>query len=944
MKFDLSGPWKVKLDPQNCGETEAWYAAPLETDVSADLPGTVAEAGLGDVPDLETQWTGSIYDRSWFHEPELESYRNTKPPHFPFWLTPLRRYVGVAWYEREVEIPESCVGRSFVIELERPHWQTSLWIDGELLGSGESLSVPHYVEHAGLKAPGRHRLTLRVDNAIREIHPGQDAHSISDHTQGNWNGVIGQMQLRFVNAVEIQSVQLRPDWQRNRLCVRGLLTCEQAIRGSLSVKLQPAGKPTSAVRSVQASVATQAMDHRFELELDLEGVERWDEFHPILHEVSIVFRSSSGVEVVWCEQHGFRDFGVRGTRFAVNARALFLRGNVDCCVFPKTGYPPMDVEAWMRYFRILGEQGFNHVRFHSWCPPEAAFAAADQCGFYLQVEAPTWPNHGVSIGQGDPIDGFIYRETERLLEQYGNHASLCMVASGNEPFGARQVSFLAEYVRHFRERDDRQLYTGASVGTKWPMVRESDFIVHSKPRGLPFEAERPHSLFDYREQIAGHAQPFVSHEMGQFCVFPDFEEIAQYSGLLKAKNLEMFRECFLQQFDAATARRFLQASGQLQLLCYRAEVEAALRTPGLAGIQLLGANDFPGQGTALVGWLNAFYERKPYVDTGAVRRWLGPVTILARTPGFVGCEGETLWWEIEVANFSDADLTLALLEWELVECGTDGDQRIEAGSFICPEIPCGSVSFLGRVSHTLTQISSARKWMFRVRVADISNEWPLWVFPRPNALNIPDTIHIAHTWDIALQHALDEGKDVLVLAADAIQNGREVAQYFRPAFWNTSWFQMAPPHTLGLHIDPTHPVFDGFPTEDHSDYQWWELVQDQPVANLEFFPKELQPIVQPIDTWFINRKLGLLFEFRIGKSRVMVCTAKLDAEDPSRPVAAQLYRSLIHYMSGAHFQPRLSVQASVLAELFECKARKQYDVGTDEKPEELIPELPAEAP
>src|SRR5690606_13371064 len=118
---------------------------------------------------------------------------------------------------------------------------------------------------------------------------------------------------------------------------------------------------------------------------------------------------------------------------------------------------------------------------------------------------------------------------------------------------------------------------------------------------------------------------------------------------------------------------------------------------------------------------------------------------------------------------------------------------------------------------------------------DISNEWPLWVFPRPAAFKLPDTIHIAYEWDIALQHALDEGKNVLVLAADAIQNGREVAQYFRPAFWNTSWFQMAPPHTLGLHIDPTHPVFDGFPTEDHSDYQWWELVQDQAVANLEFF-------------------------------------------------------------------------------------------------------------
>ncbi len=920
MVIKLEGEWNVRLDPNLLGESDHWELGLGKGGLSVWLPTSLNEAGIGDIPTLQTEWTGSIFDRSWFHDPELKSYRDSSPPHFPFWLTPKKHYVGTAWYEREFEIPEAFVGVPFRITFERPHWQTQLWVDGEYLGACRSLCVAHLYEHSGVNAAGNHRIMLRVDNAIRDLDPGPDAHSISDHTQGNWNGVIGEMKLEFLSSVEIRNVQLDPDFESNFLHVRGLLAGMAAVRGNLSVEIAPLinekGNENAEPITVQTCVATQSIYHEFELQLNMEGLHLWDEFDPALYQVSISFRASDGSEIHWSEPHGFRDFKADGRRLSVNGRPLFLLGNVDCCIFPLTGYPPMGIQAWKHYFQNLQRNGFNHVRFHSWCPPKAAFYAADQLGVYLQVEAPTWPNKRVSLGDGATVDHYVYEETERILEHYGNHASLCMVASGNEPFGDNQVDFLGKYVLHFKALDRRQLYTGASVGTKWPIVPESEFIVHSQPRGLPFEDQAPHACFDFSEEIEGFSAPFISHEMGQFCVFPDFDEIEHYTGVYQPKNLEMFRDRFLKNFPIEVAEKFLVASGKLQVLCYKAEIEAALRTSDLAGIQLLGANDFPGQGTALIGWLNAFYEPKRYVNFQVLKRFLAPTVVLARTSKFVYQSTETAEWILEIAHFGATDLLDQPLDWRLNAC--ESGQLIEEGSLKISKIRTGQVSLLTMINVQLDLVKTASKCVLNVSVGDFSNEWNFWVFPdAPEVKMESNTVVIAESSNEVMD-AIENEKDILILAGPELQNGRDIVQYFRPAFWNTSWFQMAPPHTLGLCIDDEHPVFCDFPTDFHSDYQWWELVQNQPVANLENFPESLTPIVRPIDTWFINRRLGMLFEFRIVESRVVCCTADLHSAC-SDVVSKNLFRSILSYMKGEEFEPTVEVSREAVFELFEKK-------------------------
>jgi hypothetical protein len=929
--IDLSGEWNCVLDREDLGLREGWFRSRISGNDSIVLPGSLNQRGMGDIPTVDMVWTGSIYDRSWYHDPELKEYREACPPFFPFWLTPNRYYVGVAWYERTFEVSKSQSGHPFIIFLERPHWQTRVWLDSVFLGSSDSLSVPHLFEGAFLDE-GTHTITIRVDNRVGEINPGPDAHSISDHTQGNWNGIVGRMEIRLLSSVRFQSVKIYTDIPDRKVFIDSSLQSSSPIWGICDVLIFHKETPNIIVASNSVEVTGDLDSIRVRNELVFDSIELWDEFHPHLYKARITFSSTDGGTCRETHTFGFRDFAAQGTRFCINGRALFLRGNVDCCVFPETGYPPTAVDKWLDVYRALMANGVNHVRFHSWCPPEAAFDAADRLGLYLQIEAPCWPNHGSSIGDGDPIDTYIYQETERILDRYGNHPSFVMYAAGNEPYGSHHVDYLKRFVAYCRALDARRLYTGASVGTLWPIVPETDFIVHSRPRGLPWD-QRPQSLFDYSAEIADQNVPFVAHEMGQFCVFPDFSEIESYQGVYRARNLEMFRARFRKHFSEEKGAIFHDASGQLQTLCYKAEIEASLRTPGFAGIQLLGLNDFPGQGTALIGVMNAFYQNKNYCAADRFRRFFNTIVPLARFEKFVFRNDEELNIGIEVANFSAKSIPAAQVEWSLF-----GENNIYAKkSFFVDEIPTGKNTAIEKITLNLDEVKKAEKLTFTVTVCGYCNQWNLWVYPAQVSDPRLHDIIVCETLNEEALRAIELGKDLLLLVAGNVENGKDVIQYFRPAFWNTSWFQMNPPHTLGLSIDKAHPIFENFPTDRYSDYQWWELVQEQQVANLEFFPDACEPMVQAIDTWFINRRLGLLFECIVGESRIVVCTADLVTDWKNRPVAQQLYESIIGYMRSEHFTPGSIIDISILGELFEKKERKVYDVMTDDKPDELIP-------
>src|SRR5680860_1800593 len=528
--IDLSGQWQFQIDSLDQGVSEKWFDKDLSDTIS--LPGSMAENGKGNDISVDTKWTGSMWnDSAWYKSKKYEKYRQPGNIKVSFWLSPNKVYTGPAWYQKQVDIPEIWKGKAVNLHLERAHWETTLWIDGDKVGMKNTLGTPHDYNLAKYLPPGEHTVTLRIDNRIKDIDPGVDAHSVSDNTQTNWNGIVGNIELKATAPVYIETVQLYPDVAQMKVIAKG--TVRNVTGQPQSAKLNLMAKTSGDGENLQNTVKELEIDSvgNFEVAYFMgENPMLWDEFDPNLYTMQLRLESKSGIhekEVVF----GMRDFKANGKQFAVNGRPVFLRGTLECAIFPLSGYPPTDVDEWKRILKTIQNHGLTNMRFHSCCPPAAASQAADELGVYLQVEASAW----ASIGDGKPIDDWIYKEAEDIIATYGNHPSFVMMAYGNEPSGNNHKEYLTKFVDHIKAFDDRRVYTS---GSGWPYLENMDYYDNADPRiqhwaeGLKsiINAEPPQTKFDYSELIQKTPMPYVSHEMGQWCVYPNFKEMSKYTG------------------------------------------------------------------------------------------------------------------------------------------------------------------------------------------------------------------------------------------------------------------------------------------------------------------------------------------------------------------------------------------------------------------------------
>jgi hypothetical protein len=616
-------------------------------------------------------------------------------------------------------------------------------------------------------------------------------------------------------------------------------------------------------------------------------------------------------------QFGMREVGTQGTRIALNGRPIFLRGTLECCIFPLTGHPPTDVDSWKRIIRIAKAHGLNHIRFHSWCPPEAAFVAADELGFYYHVECSAW----ATVGDGGPFDKWLYQESEAMVKAYGNHPSFMFMAYGNEPAGKNQNQFLGDFVSFWKQRDPRRLYTS---GAGWPLLPVNDYYSTPAPRIQQWgqgvqsrvNAKPPETMTDYRDFVEQHKNaPVVSHEIGQWCVYPDLDEMTKYTGLLKARNFEIFQDQLERNGMLHQARAFLMASGKLQALLYKEDIESALRTPGFGGFQLLDLHDFPGQGTALVGVLNPFWDSKGYITAEQYRRFAGPMVPLARLERRIFEWGDVVQARIELAQFGPTDLENVTPMWTI----RSSTGLVAQGALPKQTIKAGALSTLGEIRAKLPEGEKAQRLNLEVTIHDTeaANDWDLWAFPKSVSTEPAADILVTRELDKTALDRLNQGGKVLFLPApQTIRNDEKhpITMGFSSIFWNTVWTDWQPPHTLGILCDGKHPALEQFPTQYHSNWQWWDLIHGAAPFILTSHSK-LQPVVQVIDDWVTARKLALIFEARVGSGKLLACSCDLVSDLDKRPVARQMRHSLLAYMAGTWFDPQYNMTAEQLADL-----------------------------
>lgn len=916
-RISLEGNWGLQLDTAGTGIAPDWLTKSC-TD-SLFLPGTTDMGKMGTYNTDMTLTTGLS-----------------------------REYVfeGKALYTKQIRIPEEWDGTSVRLVMERTK-PTTIWIDGKEVGANNDISTAQQYDLSSYLFPGTHTVAILVDNgkqAVPEKVYGS-SHAYSASTQTNWNGIIGDFYLESAPLCGIDEIQLYPDVAKKVVTARVTLrNPDKGVgKGILSFYAEAWNTDKQHKTPVQTiEVDWTKPEQEFELALGDKAL-LWSEFTPALYRLSVSLKTDQSVDTEQAT-FGLRDFKTKGRQFTMNGKVTFLRGKHDACVFPLIAHTAMDVETWRHYFQVAKQYGINHYRFHSWCPPEACFEAADIEGIYLQPELPIWGN--IDIDDTELCD-YLLKEGRNLHRAYSNHASFVMFGLGNEMSGEEGLAML---IQTFKKEDNRHIYSSGSnnyLGFKGKQAnedyfttcrvgREGDkqFNTHARASfsfadaydGGYLNHTYPNSEMDFSSANVLCDVPIISHETGQFQVYPNYEEIKKYTGVLKLRNFEIFKKRLEEAGMINLAYDFMMASGKWSALLYRADIEMNLRTPEWGGFQLLDLQDYPGQGSAYVGILDAFMESKGLIAPEEWRHFCSEVVPLFCTEKFCWTNDEALTGEVEIANYSESDLNSKQLSWTL----TDSKQQVLDKGVLPLQVKQGELAKVGTLKPAIASVRKAEKVTLALSIdgTPYRNDYSLWIYPAADKEVAPsEDICVTDDLDAHLKY-LTEGGKVLWFPSKDKHKDQTVGGLFQTDYWNYRMFRTicenldrpVSPGTLGILTDPGHPALADFPTEFHTNWQWFPIIKQSYPMILDRLSDDYRPIVQVIDNVERNHKLGLLFEFKVGNGKLLVCMSDLKAVQ-DKPEARQFYRSILEYMESSAFAPSYSLSAKDLQDLFTAKVK-----------------------
>ena len=365
---------------------------------------------------------------------------------------------------------------------------------------------------------------------------------------------------------------------------------------------------------------------------------------------------------------------------------------------------------------------------------------------------------------------------------------------------------------------------------------------------------------------------------------------------------------------------FQKASGALAALCYKAEIETALRTKNMAGFQLLDLQDYPGHGTALVGMLDAFMDSKGIIAPAEFRQFCNEVVPLLVFTKYCWSNKETFSSEIQIANYGKEPIQDKPITWELYI-----DKKVvKQGSLNPQSIPNQGLSSQGKISFQLDFIEKATRADLKISIGNAAykNEYPIWIYPEVPVAEVPQGIVIAKSLSDQVIAKLEKGETVLLLPDFKTIQNNSVEGIFPTDFWNYSFFKWIgdktnkpiPPGTMGLLMNPEHPVFRNFPTEFHSNWQWWNIVKNSRPLILDALDKDFRPTLQVIDNINRNHKMGLIFEGKVGKGKLLVCSVDF-TQLLDQPEGKQFYSSILQYICSKEFSPTSSFDLGSLKKI-----------------------------
>lgn len=817
------------------------------------------------------------------------------------------KFEGKARYKKTVEIPYHWQGKNITLFLERTK-PSQVYIDGIKAGFKTNISSSQKYDLTEFLFPGRHEIEIVVNNKDSLPHGvAKYSNASSDGSQTNWNGILGQIFLEAKNPFYLSHVRIEDREIKDSI---PLTVFFKGINTS-SYELQL--KHKNEVYKVPLPINTDSLS----VKIKVASQDLWSPRNPQLHDISLEMTDSLGNTLDFLTiTTGFRTFSTKNSDFLLNNEPLFLRGTINSGIFPETTYSPTDLNSWRNYFSVLKEYGFNHVRFNSWTPPEAAFIAADETGVMILAELPVW-------GEIDRdlvfTNRFLSTEVEEIMANYNHHPSFVMFSPGNELWG--DVSLMGEYMDKAKSLNPRILATHGSnvyLGLRGPLAGD-DFYIGSRlddtsnsvlrgsfpfseiPDGGYLNSHYPSSNFTFPSSEYILEIPVISHEVGQYQTYPDFSIIDKFKGNLKPDNLILLKQKADESGLSLKEEKFKEASGKWAAKLYRTEIETALRSPLISGFQINNIQDNPGQAVAMVGILDPFMESKGIIDPEDWKLWNDDVVILAEFPKFTFSAGEDMEVPIKVANYSGKPNSISKILWRI---GSDsGIINVEEGRGIIRA---------GKISLKAPFLKEPRELFLELEGDNgIKNRYNFFVYPQETKET--KNIIITRELSIALQ-ALEKGKKVLYFPDSKTVYRTSIDPLFVSDFWNFGTYNKISKElkmnsssgTLGLSIKDMHPSLKLFPTDKYTDWQWYEIIKNSRPLIIDRLPKSFEPIVEVIDNAERSYPLALVMEFKVGKGKVMVVS--VDPEKLQQSIEGKWFlQSIKEYMESKEFQPELEL-------------------------------------
>ncbi|RCW65869.1 glycoside hydrolase family 2 protein [Saliterribacillus persicus] len=922
-KYSLNGEWNFTLDHE--GEYAARDIGKSQSTTLIQIPGSWEEQGFGEPSK---------------HNP-IGAWKK------------LKEYVGTAWYHKDIFMTEEMENQVVKMVISGVRWSTGVWVNDEYVGEGESLVSDHVFDLTDFIQIGvKNKIVICVNNEMK--YSLLDSHIHSYHTATNWGGITGGLYLETHPKTHIQEYKLYPKLEQEKIDLSIKIAEVGELGSNSSLLFEVFSEEDELVQKMVVPI--EAKDGRLDTRIDFwDGVIYWDDLNPYLYHIRVSVMDEQNIIDQQTKTLGIRSIKAHQRHILLNDVPKFLRGYVDCCVFPQTGYPSWDKEDYLKQFKTVKEYGFNHVRLHGWTPPKPFWEAADEEGMLIQTELPHWSSHFVNrqVEPEQKAHAFLLRELYRVIDTLNEHPSFVLFSPGNELISPQGHPALNEMVRTLKTLDSTRLYTdNTGFGNLPAHDREGDFFVPTLNAHHPITLNysgTPNTYEDYNIVTTQADKPLIAHEHGQFTMYVRPQEEEKYTGVLRPHWLETTKATLKKKGHMERVDEYIEASGTLQRRAYKENMERARRTSNLSGVQLLDIRDFPGQGHATTGVLDVFWDSKGTITPEKFRAFNDDVVLLMRCQERTMYAGEKLRCQVDLSNYSNQTFQNHELTWNLKADG----KIIETGTIPVPKAERGEVTALG-IIEVKTPSNQSQSLTLSVSLEaenkSYKNEWEFWSYLRPvlhkeanriwtdiSQLDISlygakytgkigfegfsykeekdiDLAISDHLSTELLQFVLDGGKGWII--AEEGNQYDEVKTRFLPIFWNYIWFPTQIGTTMGMIIHD-HPSLSNFSHDGRSNWNWFHLVDQAVAINLENVP-QVKPIVEVVDNHNRGKHLAYSFEMKIGAGKLYMTSFQL-LNSLKRPEAEVFLHESIHYLMSDDFNPEADVTVGELLGIFKLQ-------------------------